>query len=108
MSKNYSVRIESFDVSGYRSCVRTHVDLNVDLSALIGINGSGKTNVLQSLLLLKKLVNIKPFIRHRREEKKSNVCKMRAERVNDIETPGCMKLLSNDRTIARWSPVWVD
>ena len=77
MSKNYTVRLESFDVSGYRSCVRTHVDLNVDLSALIGINGSGKTNVLHSLLLLKKLVNIKPFFRHRREEKKSSVCEMR-------------------------------
>ena len=31
-----------------------------------------------------------------------------SERVNDIETPGCMKLLSKDRTIARWSPIWVD
>ena len=32
-----------------------------------------------------------------------------AERVNDIETPGCMKLLSKDREWWWWwSPVWVD
>ena len=73
MSKNPSVRIKSFDVSGYRSCVHTRVDLNLELSALIGINGSGKTNVLQSLLLLKKLGNVRSF-GHGREDKQSSVC----------------------------------
>ena len=75
MSKNPSVRIKSFDVSGYRSCVHTRVDLNLELSALIGINGSGKTNVLQSLLLLKKLGNVRSF-GHGREDKQSSVCEM--------------------------------
>ena len=30
------------------------------------------------------------------------------ERVNDFETPSCMKLLSKDRECWWWSPVWVD
>ena len=32
----------------------------------------------------------------------------KAERVNDVETPSCMKLLSKDRACWWWSSVWVD
>ena len=34
--------------------------------------------------------------------------KAQAERVNDVETPSCMKLRSKDRACWWWSSVWVD
>lgn len=46
------VRLESISIEGYRSCRGTSFSPNVDLSALIGINGAGKTNVLQGIRLL--------------------------------------------------------
>jgi len=46
------VRLEAIEVRGYRSCRGTTFTPNVGLSALIGINGAGKTNVLQGIRLL--------------------------------------------------------
>lgn len=42
-------------IENYRSCVRTSLDLHPNLSVLIGPNGSGKTNILQTIMLLNKL-----------------------------------------------------
>ncbi len=50
--KNY---ISRFEISNYRSCTHTEVELNPNLSVLIGINGSGKSNFLNGLLLLRRL-----------------------------------------------------
>lgn len=47
-----AVRLESITIQGYRSCRRTTFSPNADLSALIGINGAGKTNILQGIRLL--------------------------------------------------------
>lgn len=47
-----SVRIESIDIDGFRSCTHTSFAPNSELSALIGINGAGKTNILQGIRLL--------------------------------------------------------
>lgn len=47
--------ISEVQFENYRSCRRTKVRLCHDLSALIGPNGSGKTNFLNGLLLLKQL-----------------------------------------------------
>src|SRR5438132_8423464 len=49
--------IETLEIRNYRSCVDTSLVLQSDLSVLIGPNGSGKTNVLNAILLLKKLVD---------------------------------------------------
>jgi ABC-type Mn2+/Zn2+ transport system ATPase subunit len=46
------VRLESIHIDGYRSCRDTTFTPNSDLSALIGINGAGKTNILQAIRLL--------------------------------------------------------
>lgn len=46
------VRLESISIEGFRSCRGTTFAPNADLSALIGINGAGKTNVLQGIRLL--------------------------------------------------------
>src|SRR5437899_1379721 len=42
-------------IENYRSCVRTSLDLHPHLSVLIGPNGSGKTNILQTIMLLNRL-----------------------------------------------------
>lgn len=47
-----TVRLESIVIEGYRSCRKTTFAPNTDLSALIGINGAGKTNILQGIRLL--------------------------------------------------------
>lgn len=51
MARN-DVRIEHFRVRGYRSCLTTSLKPTPALTVLIGRNGSGKTNVLQALVLL--------------------------------------------------------
>ncbi|MBU4334537.1 MAG: ATP-binding protein [Candidatus Omnitrophica bacterium] len=48
--------IKKIQIEGYRSCKKTEFILNTNLSVLIGPNGSGKTNVLNAVLLLKKLL----------------------------------------------------
>lgn len=47
--------LESLEITNYRSCERTVFHLRPDLSILIGPNGSGKTNILNAILLLRKL-----------------------------------------------------
>jgi ABC-type lipoprotein export system ATPase subunit len=49
--------IEKIEIQNYRSCLETSVSFQPDLSVLIGPNGSGKTNVLHAILLLKKLAH---------------------------------------------------
>ncbi len=47
-----SVYIEEISIENYRSCTGTVFRPNSSLSGLIGINGSGKTNILNALRLL--------------------------------------------------------
>jgi len=49
------VRFKRIEVNNYRSCVDTKIEINNPLTALIGINGSGKSNILNSIQLLKKI-----------------------------------------------------
>ena len=42
-------------ISNYRSCLHTRINLHPNLTVLIGPNSSGKTNILQAIMLLKKL-----------------------------------------------------
>lgn len=44
-------------IENYRSCLRTSIDLHPKLSVLIGPNGSGKTNILQAIMLLNKMAS---------------------------------------------------
>jgi len=50
-----TVRLERFKVSGFRSCRDVTFSPKRELSILIGVNGSGKSNLMQALLLLKKV-----------------------------------------------------
>lgn len=49
------VRLTKIEINNYRSCIETTLEPNIGLSALIGPNGSGKTNVLSALQLLSAL-----------------------------------------------------
>lgn len=44
-------------LENYRSCLRTTIDLHPKLSVLIGPNGSGKTNILQGIMLLNQIAH---------------------------------------------------
>jgi ABC-type Mn2+/Zn2+ transport system ATPase subunit len=55
------MRIAALTIKNYRSCRETSFRLHPELSALIGINGSGKTNVLSAILLLRKLIGWSPW-----------------------------------------------
>lgn len=44
--------LEEITINGYRSCMETTFRPNESLSGLIGINGAGKTNILNALRLL--------------------------------------------------------
>jgi len=48
------IKINKIRISNYRSCIDTSIDLSENLSSLIGINGSGKTNILNSIALLSR------------------------------------------------------
>lgn len=48
-------RIESLTIKNYRSCVNTTMKLYEPLSVLIGLNGAGKTNILNAIASLKNV-----------------------------------------------------
>lgn len=61
MSEHVSARIKNFQIASYRSCQNTAFSPDPRLSALIGINGSGKTNLLNAMLLIKKIYSSRHF-----------------------------------------------
>lgn len=68
--------IKKLQIQGYRSCLNTTFDLNPHLSVLIGPNSSGKTNLLNALLLLKKLYEEEDY--YYGEEDPTGQCKLKA------------------------------
>src|SRR3972149_267582 len=57
--------ISNIYIKDYRSCLSTTFELHPNLSVLIGPNSAGKTNILNSLLLLKRLVDEEEFFHER-------------------------------------------
>jgi ABC-type branched-subunit amino acid transport system ATPase component len=49
------IAVSRIEVQNYRSCLKTVFEPNLSLSTLIGVNASGKSNLLNAILLLKKL-----------------------------------------------------
>lgn len=68
--------IEKVEITNYRSCVETSFELQPDLSVLIGPNGSGKTNVLNACLLLRKLTEER-VSRYREEEQATDESRLK-------------------------------
>ena len=53
-----AVKIKKIEIHNYRSCGSTTFEPNPQLSALIGPNGSGKTNILLAIKLLVSLLDV--------------------------------------------------
>lgn len=67
--------IKSIRIQDYRSCLDTEVELHPNLSVLIGPNASGKTTVLNALLLLRHLTAENRY--HSPEEAGGAQCKLK-------------------------------
>jgi predicted ATP-dependent endonuclease of OLD family len=72
------MKLKSFELKSYRSCLKTNLNLNNELTGLIGINGAGKSNILNGILLLKKICfsRYAPF---REAESSYNSCHINCE-----------------------------
>ena len=68
--------IRKTEIQNYRSCLDTSFELHPNLSVLIGPNSSGKTNILNALLLLRKLAEDYQF-HHRADEEPTRQCKLK-------------------------------
>jgi hypothetical protein len=53
--------LKQIKIENYRSCLQTSLDLDTNMSVLIGANGSGKTNILQAIMLLNKMATQEYF-----------------------------------------------
>jgi len=60
------LKLKRVVIQNYRSCLKTSIDLDPNLSVLIGPNGSGKTNILQAIMYLNKLAQQGNFISSRK------------------------------------------
>jgi len=68
--------IRKVEIENYRSCLDTSFELHPNLSVLIGPNSSGKTNILNALLLLRQLTEEYPYA-HRADEEATRQCKLK-------------------------------
>jgi len=59
--------ITRLEISNYRSCLKCSFDLQPNLSVLIGPNSSGKTNIMNAVLLLRKLKEQRGYVREEEE-----------------------------------------
>ena len=72
-----TVLLKKIQISHYRSCLDTIFEPNQQLSSIIGPNGTGKTNILTAILLLRSLL-MGPTIRYGRNEKPAtSVCEIK-------------------------------
>jgi energy-coupling factor transporter ATP-binding protein EcfA2 len=93
-----AVQIDSIELTNYRSCKKTIFSPNAHLSTLIGANGSGKTNILQGILLLTKLAHLTRY--HDEESPFTSNCKVKVRfRVDKkvILYEALVNYITNDR-----------
>jgi ABC-type lipoprotein export system ATPase subunit len=95
-----NTHIAQVELLHYRSCKRTRVELQGTLSALIGPNGSGKTNFLKGLLLLRKLGRQSRY--RADDEVTQSSCKLRATFVVDgklLPFEALIRYTTNERNV---------
>jgi ABC-type Mn2+/Zn2+ transport system ATPase subunit len=94
------VFIETIELASYRSCKSTKLTPDPMLSALIGVNGSGKSNILQGILLLRKIARVTRA--HHDPEDQLSGCKVRVTFNVDnrpIRYEALVKYTTNDRNL---------
>lgn len=62
------LRLKEIEIQNYKSLVNTQLKLNDQLTALIGINGAGKTNTLSAIMLLAELAKGRRHARYSSEK----------------------------------------
>ena len=62
------IRITNVYIENYRSCINTKFRLRNNLTAIIGANGAGKSNILNSFLLLGGRIRGPRMYRNREQE----------------------------------------
>ncbi|MFC5683942.1 AAA family ATPase [Flavobacterium sp. MAHUQ-51] len=77
------IKIKEVSIYNYKSCIKTNFNINNNLSAFIGVNGAGKSNLLTSILLLKEINNRKFYHSHFLEDNK--FFKTRLDFIVDID-----------------------
>ena len=77
--KGDKIKLLKFTIRNYRSCQLTTLLPNSGLTALIGINGSGKSNLLSAILLLKRSARRTTRHHPRNDEKYTNRSYMNVE-----------------------------
>ena len=69
--------IKQVQIENYRSCLNTKFDLDQHFSTLIGPNGSGKTNILRAILLIRKLIFEDEYYYRYEKEQPTGQCKLK-------------------------------
>lgn len=79
------IRLTAANIVNFRSCINTRLEMHDTLTALIGINGVGKTNILTTLIILGKLSSYRR-LRSPDILKETSVSKVELEFLIDKET----------------------
>ena len=66
------IRIKKIEIFNYRSCIKTKIDIPTNLTTLIGINGVGKSNIMNSIQLLKRISRNRYFHQKHLKDKLSH------------------------------------
>src|SRR5687768_13699573 len=91
--------LQQFQLSNYRSCIKTTINFQPNLSTLIGVNGSGKSNVLNGITLLNKTLHRRQYL-----DERGNpfICKLRASfKINEkaLKYQALIRYTNNEKNI---------
>ena len=92
--------LKSISLTNYRSCKHTDFPINSNLSTLIGANGSGKSNILNGILLLRKIAVTRRDLPDNEHNQSSSKLKATFSiNEKDITIDMLVKYTTNDRNI---------
>jgi ABC-type lipoprotein export system ATPase subunit len=79
------MKLKTFEIRSYRSCIKTSFPLHSELTGLIGINSAGKSNILNAILLLRKICRSRYLPTHKKDTS-FNKCFISAEIQHEDKT----------------------
>lgn len=87
------IKITNLEIENYRSCINTKFKIKENLTAIIGANGAGKSNILNSILLLSGRVRGSRIYEHNRNMDESTI---HSTLTFDIEVDESKYILKSD------------